>query len=407
MKGPARLLVALALAAMAAAAQDPALSPRQLGEDFDTMWRAIDARYAYFDRGRAAWKRARDAWRPKATRARNRDELVASLEGALGELGDDHAKLSEASRAAPRRLATETDIWARWRDGAAVVEAVRTFADADVAGLRPGQVVTKIQGVDIERAVSERLRGRDVTAASRDRALMQLLAGPRIGAFRLEVRGGHRPLEIEHRNMPAINGQPLLARRMGEERDLGYVRVRNGTDGARLVEHFDGALSYLKDTRALILDLRETQGPGSRDATRAILGRFVEAEVPWQVREPRGGTRVVDTVGPRGSPAYRAPLVVLVDRWTSGEAEALASGLQAAARARLVGTPMAGLRGELAEVKLPHSGIVVAFPAEKTFLPDGTPREALRPQLPVDLAAPSGGPGDPILYQALKLLEKR
>jgi hypothetical protein len=50
---------------------------------------------------------------------------------------------------------------------------------------------------------------------------------------------------------------------------------------------------------------------------------------------------------------------------------------------------------------------VVSFPAEKTFLPDGTPREALRPQLPVDLAAPSGGPGDPILYQALKLFEKR
>ena len=30
----------------------------------------------------------------------------------------------------------------------------------------------------------------------------------------------------------------------------------------------------------------------------------------------------------------------------------------------------------------------------------------LRPAIGVDLAAPSGGPGDPILYQALKLLEK-
>jgi hypothetical protein len=68
---------------------------------------------------------------------------------------------------------------------------------------------------------------------------------------------------------------------------------------------------------------------------------------------------------------------------------------------------MAGLRGELREVKLPHSRLGVAFPGEKAFLPDGTPREALRPQVPVDLAAPSGGPGDPILYQALKLLERR
>ncbi len=80
--------------------------------------------------------------------------------------------------------------------------------------------------------------------------------------------------------------------------------------------------------------------------------------------------------------------------------------MNAVANATLVGTPMAGLRGELREVTLRHSGIVVRFPAEKTYHVDGTPREALRPAIPVDLAAPSGGPGDPILYQALKLLGK-
>jgi len=31
----------------------------------------------------------------------------------------------------------------------------------------------------------------------------------------------------------------------------------------------------------------------------------------------------------------------------------------------------------------------------------------MRPSLAVDIIAPSGGPGDPILYQALKLLEAR
>jgi carboxyl-terminal processing protease len=414
-RGAAALLFASALAAFSAVAQSPALSPRQLGEDFDAMWRAIDEGYAYFDGRRGAWKGVREAWRPKATRSRDRAGLLAVLEGALAELGDDHASLSEASRVAPRRLATESDIWARWRDGAAVVEAVRTFGDADVAGLRPGHVISKIQGVDIERAVAERLRGRPMTAASRDRALMQLLAGPRTGTFRLEVRGANRPLDIERLDTPAprepsvgpsANGPPLVARRMGDERDQGYIRLRNRS-APRLLEAFDAALHYLSDTRALILDLRETPGPASRAATQAILARFVERQTPWQMRVPRVGPRITDSVAPAASAAYRAPLVVLVDRWTSGEAEALAAGLQAAARARLVGTPMAGLRGELREAALPHSGLKVRFPGEKTFLPDGTPREALRPQVPVDLAAPSGGPGDPILYQALKLLEKR
>jgi hypothetical protein len=39
------------------------------------------------------------------------------------------------------------------------------------------------------------------------------------------------------------------------------------------------------------------------------------------------------------------------------------------------------------------------------MLVNGTAREAVRPTLAVDLAAPSGGPGDPILYQGLKFLE--
>jgi carboxyl-terminal processing protease len=97
--------------------------------------------------------------------------------------------------------------------------------------------------------------------------------------------------------------------------------------------------------------------------------------------------------------------VVLVDRWTEGEAEGLAAGLCQAAHARIVGTPTAGLRGDLRRETLPHSRIVLRFPAERTFLLDGTPREALRPDIAVDLAAPSGGPGDPILYQALKAFE--
>ena len=77
------------------------------------------------------------------------------------------------------------------------------------------------------------------------------------------------------------------------------------------------------------------------------------------------------------------------------------------ANATLLGTEMAGLRGVRREVTLQHSGIALTFPAEKTLHVNGKPRESLRPDIEVDLAKPSGGPGDPILYQGLKLLEAR
>ena len=88
-----------------------------------------------------------------------------------------------------------------------------------------------------------------------------------------------------------------------------------------------------------------------------------------------------------------------------GKVSTIGAGLRDAAHAWIVGTPTAGMRGELRAVTLPHSRIVVRFPAERTLLVDGKPRESLHADIAVDLAAPSGGPGDPILYQALKAFE--
>lgn len=402
-----RLLLPALLLSSALASAQPALSPRQQAEDFDAAWRAIDQGYAYFDAGRGAWRKAREAWRPRAERARTRDEFVAALEGALAALRDDHVSLSERSRASPRRVPMDTDIWAGWRRGQAVVEAVRTFGDADVAGLRPGLTVLRIDGVPVAKASERWLASRaGAGAQDRDWALRRALAGPRAGPVRIEAsgEGGTRVFDIVRADTAPAHGPAFTARRVGEQRDLGYLRLRNGFSDPALAGQFAGAMSHFKDTRGLILDLRDVTGQGARRVTEAILGHFVTAPTPWQLRG-EGAAKRADSVSPNGEPPYRAPVVVLVDRWTAGEGEALAAGLAAVARARLLGTPMAGLRGELREVALPHSGIVLRFPGERTYHVDGTPREKLRPHVAVDLAAPSGGPGDPILYQALKLFE--
>lgn len=395
-----------AIAAHAVAAESHAGASGRAA-DFDAMWRAIDTRYAYFAQGDAVWKRARATWRPRAAGARTRREFVAALEGALATLADDHASLSQRTPESARRIPAETDIWARWKDGAAMVEAVRTYSDADFAGLKPGDIVVRVDGEDVADAVRS-LAGKDAAPQARDRALRELLAGPRIGTLHLAVREGSRlrSLSIARAAGSPPNGPPILARRMGEARDLGYLRLKDAADDPALLSQLDAAITMLRGTRGMIVDLRESAGASMRATTVAILARFAAPGTPWQLREARGGPRTVDTI-PAGhrSPPYDAPLVVLMDRWTQGEAEALAAGLREAAHARIVGTPGAGLRGDLVSVVLPNSRIAVRFPGERALLLDGNPRESLQPDIPVDLAAPSGGPGDPILYQALKAFE--
>ncbi|HEX3097921.1 MAG TPA: S41 family peptidase [Usitatibacter sp.] len=376
----ASALAAACLAALAAPANDRDVRAR--GEDFDVFWRALDSGYADFARdGRAAWKAARKAWRPRALRATTSRDFVAALEGAVATLHDDAVTLSRRTPDAPRRIPSETDIWASWSGDAARVEGVRTFGDADVAGLRPGDVILRIDGRDTAAAVRA-LAGEAATPEARDVALRRLLAGPRFGVLRLEVRDprGTRSVSIERAAAGPANGAAILARRVGEDRDIGYLRLRpppDQGDARPFLTQLDAALAALHDTRGLIVDLRETRGPVDRAATQAILARFASA----------------------------GPIVVLVDYWTEGEAEALASGLHEAAHARLAGTRTAGLAAATRAVTLPHSRIVLRYPAGRAVLPDGAPRGALRPDIPVDLTAPSGGPGDPILYQGLKAFE--
>jgi len=294
-------------------------------EDFDLLWRAIQREYGAFDAARRArWRRARERLRPLAVRAPGAEPFATILQACVDELRDDNVSLAGAAVPAARRIPYELDLWPRWQGGLAAIEAVRTFSDADVAGLRAGMTVTRVQGVPIDRAVREKLDGDSASVADMEWALRRILAGPRIGVQRIEVREGSRLVSIlVERSVPiASTAPPILGRRMGDERDIGYMRVRLGASDPDLVAHFEGALGHLSGTRAMILDLRESAGPSPRETTQAILERLAR-------------------------PDARSTLLVLVDRWTAGEGERLASGLERAAGARLVGTPTAGLNRDM------------------------------------------------------------
>jgi carboxyl-terminal processing protease len=383
-------------------------TPASPAADFDAFCRAIDEGYAYLDRP-ADWKAARARWRPKAAAAKDRAALIAALEGLIAELEDPHVGLDAHNPGSPRPVPAATDLWGEWVDGEARLAAVRAGSVADSVGLHPGQRVVSVGGVAVEAAVRASLpRPRQSDPAARNYALCRLLAGPWAGMLSIEAHGaaGVRRYDVERSDAPPGALPPIIARRIGEDRDLGYLRLKNNLGDPGLVAHFDAALGYLKDTRGLLIDLRETQGGGSPAVAVQLLARFAKAETPWIVRRPRGAAApTTQRVAPRGPFTYESPVAVLVDRWTAGEGESLAIGLAAVSKATLVGTPMAGLRGELREVRLPGSGLVAHFPGAKVARVNGPPRESVRPAHAVDLAAPSGGPGDPILYQGLKLLE--
>jgi len=387
-------------------------------KDFEFLCREIASTYAYFDAKATSWADVPRLYAEELRRVATREEFIGLLERVLDELYDPHAQLTVNTRSSPRLVPSGTDLWAEWNGGRAVITEVRAGSDAERAGIVPGDVVVAIDGTPISEAVDSRL-GRTyahTVAAARDWGLRAVLAGRHDTRRSLELREGDasrtRTVDLPARDQfgkaaatPVTHSQP----RPG----IGYVRFNDSLGDDRTVAAFDRALDELRDTRGLILDLRDTPSGGNSSVARGILGRFVARESPYQKHvltseERETGIRRswLELVSPRGAFVYQRPVAVLVDHWTGSMGEGVAIGLSAVDSATIVGTPMAGLAGATYPMKLPRTGIGVNVPAERLYHVDGTPREAFRPNVPVDVSRVRAGE-DPFLTRALLALGEK
>jgi carboxyl-terminal processing protease len=384
----ARLAIAALLAtgfSVSSADEHDGLTLEQRAADFATFCHFVEDEYAYFDQKRTDWGRACKFYAPQVADVADRDAFIELLERALGELYDPHAHLGTNTPRSYRLVPTQTDLFATWSDGKAIISEIRRNSGAEGAGLTPGMEVVAINGDATEtvvRSIEPKFLAREDPAA-RDWALQVALAGRRDrDTVRLMTRQGDGLREFEFVPGYPAPAAPLSSRVVGK---VGYVRINNSLGQQELVPAFDRALAEMPDARALVIDVRDTPSGGNSAVARGIMGRLVETLRPYQRHElvaefRSNGIRRVweEYVAPR-EPSFLKPIVVLVGRWTGSMGEGLAIGLNATRGAPVLGQPMAHLLGANGEALLPHSNIVVRVPTEKLFHIDGTPREAVVP----------------------------
>ena len=382
------------------------LTLEQRAADFATFCRFVEEEYAYFDLKRTDWGQVCKFYAPQVTSANDRAAYIELLEQALGEIYDSHAHLATNTRRSYRLVPTQTDLFATWKDGRAIVLDVRRSSGAENAGLLPGMEVVAINGEATEnavRSIEPKFLSREDSAA-REWALQVALAGRRDREVtRLLTRMGDNLREFAF--VPGAS-EPTSTLSYRVIRGVGYLRINNSLGQQELVRDFDKVLAEFHDVQALVIDLRDTPSGGNSAVARGIMGRLVDNMLPYQRHElvaefrSTGIRRVWDEyVAPRGSP-FLKPIVVLVGRWTGSMGEGLAIGLNATRGALVLGHPMAHLLGANGEAVLPHSKIVVRVPTEKLFHIDGTPREAIVP-CAISSAGPDTLAKDPELEAAI------
>lgn len=355
-------------------------------QDFDYYWTTIREQFAYFDSRKTDWDKVKEKYATVADTVSSRIALIHLLEKANHELYNGHVFLNTHTPTSNNIIPSGSDMKVVWEQGSFRIAEVRAGMPAAGAGLKPGMVLIAYNDTPVMEALKPFL---PVSVSRYDKEMYEyaanmLFAGTHDKPVRnitAVINGKSLRLKIpvvQHQDTSLLSAQLL-------QESIGYIRIHNSLGNSALIKAFDLALDSLPATKGLILDLRETPGGGNTTVARGIMGRFIGQEQPYQKHiyineENETGIRrsTLELVSPRGK-HYKAPVVVLVGYWTGSMGEGIAIGFDALKRARVAGTPMAGLLGEIFTFETPVAKIPFSFPCVQLQHVDGRPRETYKP----------------------------
>lgn len=379
-------LGALAGLALTAAAPPPAYGPATNARLFDRVWDEVDRRY--WDRARLgdAWNAACARYRPQAVAAPDGPALYRILAAMLATVGDSHVYirtpwgLARDAAADAGADSAEFGLSAWPTDGVWRVLSVRADGPAAAAGVRPGWILTAVDGRPVDDdwhpAAGRRTRFAFRDAADRPRSvdLTSALLPPRPA-----------------RRVTHLPGDILL---------LGFDMFDGGED------RWIADMLAASPPAALILDLRDNEG-GEALAVARVAGLFFPVKRPLLNRVSRGRTQPVPIVG-AGRRHYAGPLALLVGPRSASGAEILAALMQDSGRGTVVGGTTAGAVTGAAREALPDGGeLWVAVFDIRSATDVRLEGHGLVPRLPViqSLADLRAG-RDPVLTTAIAALQE-
>ena len=292
---------------------------------------------------------------------RGKELFYAAMEAYLSALDPYCAFYDPVER---RVMETDTSgqfggvgILVRKIDGSIEITGIRRGDPADVAGVRIGDKLVKVENTPLEglelQAVTPLIRGRPG-----DPITMEFLRGTEKLAFRM-LRS-----EIK---VDSVVGVEILDR----ERGVGYLRVTSFQENSG--EHAMEALVWLKanGARSFILYLRQNTGGILEKGAVALVDLFLTDGPIVQTRGRSPDSKRVYRARDEGTVCPTEPLIVLVDGGSASAAEVAAGAFQDRRRAVLVGERTYGKFLVQSIHRLPDLDVALQFTTARYYTPYG------------------------------------
>jgi carboxyl-terminal processing protease len=420
-RGSTHGFLALTLAlTLLACASSQRLTEQQRMEVFQFVWEEV--RRSHYDPklGGVDWDAVRETYAPKARAAESDAAFYAVLNEMLGELKQSHFGVIPpgafvAQEEARRRISDgEVGVSVQLVAGKPLIVRVRDGSPAARMGIPTGAELLAIDDTPAE-AILQRIRARNLPEVE-ERFEAYL-------AFRAYLSGRvGSEARVRYRDLDGVERTAVLTRQAatGERVQFGFLpelrvrvesRILPGNIGylafnafmPPVMRELPSRLRELKDTRGLIIDLRENIG-GIGLMAGGVAGYLLPRETPLGIMRLRDGTFGI--VAYPQQPQYAKPVVVLVDEFSVSTAEILAAGLQETKRAVIVGrsTPGKALPSKI--VALPYGGYLQCVLADyETAGKRRLEGAGVQPDLPVELTREAFRTArDPVLQRAVEYL---
>lgn len=283
------------------------------------------------------------------------DGAISGMVDSLGDTG--HSRYISPKDAASEREALRGSFegigaYLTERDGMVIIAAPIDGAPADRAGIRPGDRILSVDGVDT--------RSDSVTQ------LQSKVRGPSGTSVTLEVLhedGVIETIRIERAtiDIPTVSWKMLP----GDVAHLHFNQFSLQAD-----DDMRQALTEISqaNAKALILDLRNNPG-GYVDQLMRVAAQFVPKETVILIEEDRAGQRIPYATDRTGI-AQNIPMVILVNGNTASAGEILAGALQHAGRAKIIGEHTFGTATVLRPFDL-DEGASIRLGTTQWLTPDG------------------------------------
>lgn len=252
------------------------------------------------------------------------------------------------------------------QDGGVVVNSVYTGGSGEEAGLKVGDRIMTVDGVDVSDMlpadVREMIVGEENTAVE-----LTVLRGEQI----IPIHAVRRRVTESHSSMEIIDNK------------IAYITVDSFTGS--LPDDFDKYIDELVSAgiNDVIIDLRDNGG-GDLNAAISVAKKLIPSGLIGTLKEYKDGV-VEENIYSENLNAPRFDTLVLVNENTASASEFLAMALQSRGRAKLMGTHTYG-KGCMQSLIRTANGSGLKFTTGEYFSPKGERIHTvgLTPDLPVE-----------------------